>query len=66
MDVKLKGKALLPDLYGTVTIAERADGYFYISQPRDPEDWDETDDHIAFSRETAEKLHAKLSAWLSK
>ena len=62
--VGLKNKTRVPDLYGTVTLAERNDGYFYVSQPRDPEDWDEKDDRIAFSRETAAKLHAELGAWL--
>ncbi len=64
MSAGIKRRKKIPDLYGTVTVAERDDGYFYVAQPRDPEDWDEKDDRIAFSRETAEKLHTELGAWL--
>lgn len=55
------------DLYGTVRVVERGDGYFFIEQPRDDEDpFDETFERIAISRETMEKLHAKIGEWLSK
>lgn len=69
MDSKPIKLAYLPDMYGMVTVVERADGYFSISQPRDEDDpdaVDEMDDRITFSRTTAAKLHAKLGAWLSE
>lgn len=64
--VKLRRKTRFADLYGTITLAERSDGYFYVAQPRDPEDHNEKDEVIAFGREAAEKLHAELGKWLSK
>lgn len=63
--VALRHKERIADLYGTVTLAERADGYFYLAQPRDPDDYDEKDEVIAFGREAAVKLHAALGKWLS-
>ena len=63
--IQTKRRKRFADLYGTVTLAERADGYFYVEQPRDAEEpYDEKDERIAFSRETAEKLHAQIGAWL--
>lgn len=54
------------DLYGNVRVVERGDGYFFMEQPRDPEDSSETHDVVCFSRETAMKLHAALGQWLAK
>lgn len=64
--VLLRRKARFADLYGTVTLAERIDGFFYISQPRDPNDHDEVDEVVAFGREAAEKLYAELGRCLGK
>lgn len=64
--VSIRRKERFADLYGTVTLAERADGYYYLAQPRDPEFYDEKDEMIAFGREAAEKLYTALHKWLGK
>lgn len=52
------------DLYGNVRVVERGDGYFFIEQPRDPEDSSETHDVVCFSCETARKIHDEIGKWL--
>ena len=55
------------EAYGRITVAERDDGYFYLRQKREDNEFvDMEADCVAMSRETMLRLHALLGTWLSQ